>query len=219
MLNCGKVKKMNNSKIKRLGIMLVISSPSGAGKTTLARKLLQQDQEIKLSVSVTTRKPRKIEKNKKDYIFIDESKFKSMVKSNELLEFAEVFGNNYGTPRDPVEKRIKNGKDVLFDIDWQGTQALREMEPKHLVSVFILPPSTKELEKRLHSRGQDSPEIVKKRMDQANSEITHWAEYDYIIINNDIEKTLEKLKSILISERLRRVRQVGLIDFVRKVLN
>ena len=210
---------MNNSKIKRLGIMLVISSPSGAGKTTLARKLLQEDQEIKLSVSVTTRKPRKTEKNKKDYIFIDESQFQSMVKNNELLEFAKVFGNNYGTPRAPVEKRISDGKDVLFDIDWQGTQALREMEPKHLVSVFILPPSTKELEKRLQSRGQDSPEVVKKRMDEANSEITHWAEYDYIIINNDIEKTLEKLKAILISERLRRVRQVGLIDFVRKVLN
>ncbi|MBF97255.1 MAG: Guanylate kinase [Alphaproteobacteria bacterium MarineAlpha9_Bin4] len=210
---------MSNRKIKRLGIMLVISSPSGAGKTTLARRLLQEDNEIKLSVSVTTRKPRKIEENNKDYIFIDEVKFKSMVENNELLEFAHVFGNNYGTPRKPVEKRIKNGKDVLFDIDWQGTQALREMEPKHLVSVFILPPSTEELEKRLQSRGQDTLEEVSKRMAEANSEITHWAEYDYIIINNDIEKTLEKLKAILISERLRRVRQVGLIDFVRKVLN
>lgn len=210
---------MNNYKVKRLGIMLVISSPSGAGKTTLARKLLEQDNEIKLSVSVTTRKPRNIEENKKDYIFIDENKFKSLVKNNEFLEFAKVFGNNYGTLRSPVEKRIKNGKDVLFDIDWQGTQALREMEPKHLVSVFILPPSTIELGKRLKSRGQDSPEEVKKRMAEANSEITHWAEYDYIIINNNIEKTLEKLKAILISERLKRVRQVGLIDFVRKVLN
>ncbi len=199
--------------------MLVISSPSGAGKTTLARKLLEQDNEIKLSISVTTRKPRNMEENNKDYIFIDENKFKKMVKNNEFLEFAKVFGNNYGTPRKPVEKRIKNGKDVLFDIDWQGTQALRELEPKHLVSVFILPPSTIELEKRLKSRGQDSPEEVKKRMAEANSEITHWAEYDYIIINNDIESTLEKLKAILISERLKRVRQVGLIDFVRKVLN
>ena len=210
---------MNNYKVKRIGIMLVISSPSGAGKTTLARKLLEQDNEIKLSVSVTTRKPRNIEENKKDYIFIDENKFKSLVKNNEFLEFSKVFGNNYGTLRAPVEKRIKNGKDVLFDIDWQGTQALREMEPKHLVSVFILPPSTIELGKRLKSRGQDSPEEVKKRMAEANSEITHWAEYDYIIINNNIEKTLEKLKAILISERLKRVRQVGLIDFVRKVLN
>ena len=208
-----------NNKIKRLGIMLVISSPSGAGKTTLARKLLEQDKEIKISISVTTRKPRKVEKNNEDYIFITEDKFKKMVKKNELLEFAEVFGNNYGTPRKPVEKRISEGKDVLFDIDWQGTQALRESEPKHLVSVFILPPSTQELEKRLQSRGQDSPEEVKKRMSAAHSEITHWAEYDYIIINNDLDLTLEKLKSILITERLKRVRQIGLIDFVRKVSN
>ena len=199
--------------------MLVISSPSGAGKTTLARKLLEQDDNIKLSVSVTTRKPRKAEKNNKDYIFVDKKKFQEMVKNNDLLEFAKVFGNNYGTPRKPVESRINNGKDVLFDIDWQGTQALREMEPKHLVSVFILPPSTKELEIRLKSRGQDSDDEVKRRMAEANSEITHWAEYDYIIINYEIEKTLKKLKSILITERLKRVRQIGLIDFVRKLLN
>ena len=210
---------MKRNKINRLGIMLVISSPSGAGKTTLARKLLEQDDNIKLSVSVTTRKPRKAEKNNKDYIFVDKKKFKEMVKNNELLEFAKVFGNNYGTPRKPVESRINNGKDVLFDIDWQGTQALREMEPKHLVSVFILPPSTKELEIRLKSRGQDSDDEVKRRMAEANSEITHWAEYDYIIINYEIEKTLKKLKSILITERLKRVRQIGLIDFVRKLLN
>ena len=210
---------MKKNKVKRLGIMLVISSPSGAGKTTLARKLLEQDNNIKLSVSVTTRKPRSSEKNNKDYIFVDNEKFQEMVKNNELLESAKVFGNNYGTPRKPVENRIHDGKDVLFDIDWQGTQALREMEPKHLVSVFILPPSTKELEIRLKSRGQDSDEEVKKRMAEANSEITHWAEYDYIIINYKIEKTLEKLKSILTTERLKRVRQVGLIDFVRKLLN
>ena len=208
-----------NKKVKRLGIMLVISSPSGAGKTTLARKLLKQDKEIKLSVSVTTRKPRKMEKNYKDYIFISEKKFMQMVKNKELLEFAKVFGNNYGTPRDVVEERIKNGMDVLFDIDWQGTQALRESEPKHLVSVFILPPSTAELERRLKTRGQDSVKEVKRRMSEAHSEITHWAEYDYIIINNDVDKTLEKLKSILISERLKRERQIGLIDFVREVLN
>ncbi len=210
---------MKRNKINRLGIMLVISSPSGAGKTTLARKLLEQDDNIKLSVSVTTRKPRKAEKNNKDYIFVDKKKFQEMVKNNDLLEFAKVFGNNYGTPRKPVESRINNGKDVLFDIDWQGTQALREMEPKHLVSVFILPPSTKELEIRLKSRGQDSDDEVKRRMAEANSEITHWAEYDYIIINYEIEKTLKKLKSILITERLKRVRQIGLIDFVRKLLN
>ena len=210
---------MKKNKINRLGIMLVISSPSGAGKTTLARKLLEQDTNIKLSVSVTTREPRKSEKNNKDYIFVDTNKFDEMVKNNELLEFAKVFGNNYGTPRKLVENRINKGKDVLFDIDWQGTQALREMEPKHLVSVFILPPSKKELEIRLKNRGQDTNQEVKKRMSEANSEITHWAEYDYIIINYEIDKTLEKLKSILITERLKRVRQVGLIDFVRKLLD
>ena len=180
---------------------------------------MEQDNNIKLSVSVTTRKPRRLEKNNKDYIFVDNDKFQQMVKKNELLEFAEVFGNNYGTPRKPVEKRVNNGKDVLFDIDWQGTQALREMEPKHLVSVFILPPSTKELEMRLKTRGQDSDDEVKRRMAEANSEITHWAEYDYIIINYEIDETLEKLKSILMTERLKRVRQVGLIDFVRKLIN
>ena len=210
---------MKKNKINRLGIMLVISSPSGAGKTTLARKLLEQDNDIKLSISVTTRKPRKLEKNNKDYIFVDNDKFQDMVKNNELLEFAQVFGNNYGTPRKPVENRVHNGKDVLFDIDWQGTQALREMGPNHLVTVFILPPSTKEFEIRLKSRGQDSDDEVKRRMAEANSEITHWAEYDYIIINYEIDETLEKLKSILITERLKRVRQVGLIDFVRKLLN
>ena len=210
---------MKKNKINRLGIMLVISSPSGAGKTTLARKLLEQDDNIKLSVSVTTRKPRNSEENNKDYIFVNKEIFQEMVKNNDFLEFAKVFGNNYGTPRTPVENRINNGKDVLFDIDWQGTQALRETEPKHLVSVFILPPSTKELEIRLKSRGQDSDEEVKRRMAEANSEITHWAEYDYIIINYEIDETLEKLKSILITERLKRVRQVGLIDFVRKLLN
>ena len=210
---------MKKNKINRLGIMLVISSPSGAGKTTLARKLLEQDDNIKLSVSVTTRKPRKSEENNKDYIFVNKEIFQEMVKNNDFLEFAKVFGNNYGTPRTPVENRINNGKDVLFDIDWQGTQALREMEPKHLVSVFILPPSTKELEIRLKSRGQDTDEEVKRRMAEANSEITHWAEYDYIIINYEIEKTLKKLKSILITERLKRERQVGLSDFVRRLLN
>ena len=143
---------------------------------------------------------------------------KWLVKNNELLEFATVFGNNYGTPRKLVEERISNGKDVLFDIDWQGTQALREMEPKHLVSVFILPPSTIELEKRLLNRAQDSKEVVKKRMSEATSEMTHWAEYDYVIINDDLEQTLQKLIAILTAERLKRIRQTGLNSFVRKVI-
>ena len=206
-----------NKKIKRSGIRLVVSSPSGAGKTTLARKLISRDRDINLSISVTTRKPRSSEKNNKDYIFVSEKRFNNMIKKNMFLEHAIVFGNQYGTPRNPTMKKIKLGKDILFDIDWQGTQALKEKEPKHLVSVFILPPSTKELEKRLLNRGQDSKEEVKKRMAEANSEITHWPEYDYVIVNDDIKETLKKLKSILNAERLKRNRQTGLTDFVRKI--
>lgn len=206
-------------KIKRFGIMLVISSPSGAGKTTLARKLISEDKNIELSISITTRKPRKLEKNKEDYLFVSEKRFNNMIKRNMFLEHANVFGNKYGTPKNPILNKLKEGKDILFDIDWQGTQALKEKEPKYLVSVFILPPSTKELEKRLLARAQDSTNEVKKRMSEASSEITHWAEYDYVIINDNLEKTLTKLKSILEAERLKRDRQIGLNDFVRKVLS
>ena len=205
--------------IKRFGIMLVVSSPSGAGKTTLARKLIQEDKNIKLSISTTTRKPRKLEKNKQDYVFVSERKFNNMIEKNKFLEHATVFGNKYGTPKDPILKEIKAGKDFIFDIDWQGTQELKEKEPKHLVSVFILPPSTAELEKRLIKRGQDSVEEVKKRMSEAVAEITHWAEYDYVIINDDLEKTLKKLKGILETERLKRERQTGLINFIREEIN
>ena len=208
-----------NKKIKRSGIMLVVSSPSGAGKTTLARELISRDRDINLSISVTTRKPRISEKNNKDYIFVSEKRFNNMIKKNMFLEHAIVFGNQYGTPRNPTMKKIKLGKDILFDIDWQGTQALKEKEPKHLVSVFILPPSTKELEKRLLNRGQDSKEEVKKRMDEASSEMTHWAEYDYVIINDDLNKTLLKLRSILEAERLKRYRQIGINDFIRRVIS
>ena len=192
--------------------MLVVSSPSGAGKTTLARKLIQEDKNIELSISTTTRKPRKLEKNKQDYIFVSERKFNKMIEKNMFLEHAIVFGNKYGTPKDPILKKIKAGKDFIFDIDWQGTQELKEKEPKHLVSVFILPPSTAELEKRLIKRGQDSIEEVKKRMSEAVAEITHWAEYDYVIINDDLQKTLKKLRGILETERLKRERQTGLIQ-------
>jgi guanylate kinase len=206
------------SRIKRSGILFVISSPSGAGKTTLARKLIDIDKNIELSVSVTTRPPRKSEKNNKDYIFVDERSFNSMVKKNMFLEHAVVFENKYGTLKEPVIKKINKGKDILFDIDWQGTQELKEKESKHLVSVFILPPSTLELEKRLLNRAQDSREVVKKRMSAAVSEMTHWAEYDYVIINDHLDQTLEKLIAILTSERLKRKRQTGLNNFVRKVI-
>ncbi len=209
--------KLDN-KIQKSGILFVISSPSGAGKTTLARKLLDIDNNIELSISVTTRPPRKLEKNKIDYIFVDEKSFENMIKKNMFLEHAEVFGNKYGTLREPILAKLNKGKDILFDIDWQGTQELKEKESKHLVSVFILPPSTKELEKRLLSRAQDSKEVVRKRMSKAISEMTHWAEYDYVIINDDLEITLQKLIAILTAERLKRERQTGLNSFVREVI-
>ena len=209
--------KLNN-KIKRSGILFVISSPSGAGKTTLARKLIEIDSNIELSISVTTRSPRKSEINNKDYIFVNEETFRTMIKEDSFLEHAEVFGNKYGTLKGPIIDKIYNGIDVLFDIDWQGTQELKEKESKHLVSVFILPPSTKELEKRLLNRAQDSKDVVKKRMSEATSEMTHWAEYDYVIINDNLEQTLQKLIAILTAERLKRKRQTGLNSFVRKVI-
>ena len=204
--------------IKRIGIMFVISSPSGAGKTTLARRLLKDDKDIELSISCTTRKRRAEEINKKDYIFVNEKVFDKMVKEEKFLEHALVFGNKYGTPKEAVIKKLILGKDILFDIDWQGTQALREKEPKNVVSVFILPPSKNILEERLIKRAQDSKSEVKKRMAKANSEITHWPEYDYLIINDDLEETSKKLKAILIAERLKRSRQTGLNDFVREIL-
>lgn len=207
-----------NNKIKRSGILFVISSPSGAGKTTLARKLINEDKNIELSISVTTRLPRNIEENKKDYIFVNKEVFNNMIKKDMFLEHAEVFGNKYGTLRAPVIEKLQKGRDILFDIDWQGTQELKEKETKHLVSVFILPPSTKELEKRLLSRAQDSHEVVKKRMAEAVSEMTHWAEYDYVIINDNLEETLKKLRAILVAERLKRERQTGLNNFVRKTI-
>ena len=209
--------KLKN-KIKRSGILFVISSPSGAGKTTLARKLIHEYKNIELSISVTTRTPRKSEINKKDYIFVSEQAFDDMIKKDMFLEHATVFENKYGTLKETVLKKLEKGVDILFDIDWQGTQELKEKESKYLVSVFILPPSTKELEKRLLNRAQDSKEEVKKRMAEAVSEITHWAEYDYVIINDDLEETLEKLRAILTSERLKRGRQTGLNNFVRKVI-
>ena len=198
--------------------MFVISSPSGAGKTTLARMLLKNNIDIELSISYTTRKRREVEINNKDYIFVTDKVFDNMVEKNQFLEHAEVFGNKYGTPKEAVIKKLIEGKDILFDIDWQGTQALREKEPKHVVSVFILPPSKDALEKRLITRAQDSKKEVKKRMGKANSEITHWPEYDYLIINDDLEQTAKKLQSILIAERLKRSRQSGLNNFVRELL-
>jgi len=201
--------------IARRGLMLVLSSPSGAGKTTLSRKLLDADQGVALSVSVTTRKQRPGEVDGRDYHFIDTARFEAMVKKNELLEWAQVFGHRYGTPRGPVEAALERGRDVLFDIDWQGTQQLREKAARDLVSVFVLPPSIPDLEERLRTRAQDSDEVIHARMAKASDEMSHWAEYDYVVINREIETAFAQVRAILAAERLRRERQTGLSDFVR----
>jgi guanylate kinase len=201
-------------QISRRGLMFVLSSPSGAGKTSLSKSLLASDDKIKLSVSVTTRVPRPGEINGIDYFFKTKEEYDQMLKDGELLEHARVFENYYGTPKKPVEEMLSNGFDVIFDIDWQGTQQLSEKCRPDMVRVFILPPSTQELENRLKGRGTDSDEVIEKRMAQAQSEISHWSEYDYVIINSKFEDSLLKIKSILTSERLKRSRQIGLVDFV-----
>jgi guanylate kinase len=195
--------------------MFVLSSPSGAGKTTLSRLLLRADSNVELSVSVTTRPKRRGEIDGRDYYFIDPGRFAAMVKSGGLLEWAEVFGHRYGTPRLPVLEALKAGRDVLFDIDWQGTQQLREKARVDLVSVFILPPSVRELERRLHRRAQDSKEIIRARMAKAAGEMSHWPEYDYVIVNTDKRLAFTEVRAILGAERLKRERQIGLSDFVR----
>jgi guanylate kinase len=201
--------------LQRRGLMLVLSSPSGAGKTTLSRQLLENDSQIQLSVSCTTRAKRPSETEGVDYRFIDTPTFRSMIERGEFLEHARVFGHYYGTPRAPVEAALQGGRDMLFDIDWQGTQQLKEKGREDLVTVFILPPSTRDLEKRLITRAQDSPDIVARRMAKAADEMSHWAEYDYVIINRDIATSLIQLKSILTAERLKRERQYGLAGFVK----
>jgi guanylate kinase len=203
--------------ITRRGVMLVLSSPSGAGKTTLSRKLLASDRGITLSISVTTRPPRADEVDGRDYRFIDATRFEAMKQGGELLEWARVFDNWYGTPRGPVESAIAIGHDVLFDIDWQGTQQLREKARSDLVSVFLLPPSGKELERRLHRRAQDSDRVIAGRMAKAVDELSHWAEYDYVIVNRDLDRAFAELQAILAAERMRRERQTGLSGFVRRL--
>jgi guanylate kinase len=202
-------------QIQRRGLMLVLSSPSGAGKTTLSRQLLDNDKQIQLSVSATTRARRTGERDGVDYQFVDTATFSGMIERGEFLEHARVFDHFYGTPSAPVEAALMAGRDVLFDIDWQGTQQLKEKAGSDLVTVFILPPSTRDLERRLITRAQDSMEVVQKRMAKAADEMSHWAEYDYQIINRDIATSLMELKSILTAERLKRERQVGLSNFVK----
>ncbi len=202
-------------QIARRGLMLVLSSPSGAGKTTLSRLLLRADRTIDLSVSVTTRPKRRGEVDGRDYHFIDRHRFDAMVRKGELLEWAEVFGHCYGTPRRPVIAALRAGRDVLFDIDWQGTQQLREKARDDLVSVFILPPTVVELERRLKRRAQDSKSVIGSRMAKAAGEMSHWPEYDYVIVNRDKAEAFAEVRSILAAERLKRERQIGLSDFVR----
>jgi len=201
-------------EIKRRGLMLVLSSPSGAGKTTISRALLERDRNLSLSISATTRPMRSAEREGVHYHFVDQARFDRMVAEDALLEHAKVFGHSYGTPRAPVEKALAEGRDVLFDIDWQGTQQLAEKARKDLVAVFVLPPSTAELERRLQTRAQDSAAEVSKRMAKAVDEVSHWAEYDYIILNTDFETSVHRVQAILEAERLRRERQIGLHDFV-----
>ncbi len=201
--------------IQRRGLMLVLSSPSGAGKTTLSRQLLENDSQIQLSVSCTTREKRPGEKDGVDYSFIDTPTFRGMIDRGDFLEHARVFDHYYGTPRPPVETALSSGRDMLFDIDWQGTQQLKEKARDDLVTVFILPPSTRELERRLITRAQDPPDVVARRMAKAADEMSHWAEYEYAIINKDIGTSLVQLKAILTAERLKRERQFGLSGFVK----
>ena len=208
---------MSGGHMKRRGLMLVLSSPSGAGKTTLSRLLIERMPGLEMSVSATTRAMRPGEVDGRDYLFVDKTRFEQMVKGDELLEWATVFDNRYGTPRAPVEAALSAGQDVLFDIDWQGTQQLREKARADVVSVFILPPSAVDLEKRLHSRAQDSDEVIRKRMSRASHEMSHWAEYDYIVINHDIDAAFAEVQSILKAERLKRERRIGLVGFVRNL--
>jgi guanylate kinase len=201
--------------VERRGLMFVLSSPSGAGKTTLSRLLIERVQGLVLSVSATTRPMRPGEVDGRDYRFVDKAAFAAMVKRDELLEWAKVFDNRYGTPRAPVEAALSSGRDVLFDIDWQGTQQLREKARADVVSVFILPPSAADLERRLHTRAQDSDDVIRGRMDRAAHELSHWAEYDYIVINQNVDEAFAEVHSILKAERLKRERRIGLTAFVR----
>jgi guanylate kinase len=200
--------------VERRGLMLALSSPSGAGKTSICKALIQSDNALGLSISYTTRPKRPGEIEGKDYVFTNETQFKSMCDKNEFLEHAKVFGNYYGTPRQHVIDLLTKGEDILFDIDWQGVQQLAQLMRADLVSVFILPPCIKELEKRLLLRAQDSEETIRRRMDEAFNELSHWPEYDYVVINRHLEQATEDVRSILRAERLRRTRRMGLVNFV-----
>lgn len=208
---------MSDLNKNRRGLMVVLSSPSGAGKSTLTRKLLSENEGMTMSVSATTRAPRSGEVDGVDYYFVTKNKFSDMIEDGEFLEHAKVFDNYYGTPRSPVEKALENGKDIVFDIDWQGAQQLTQNASTDLVKIFILPPSKRELESRLHRRAQDSKAVIARRMAKSESEMSHWAEYDYVIINDDLDKAMEELRTILSAERMKRDRQLWLSSFVKRL--
>ncbi len=203
---------------RRRGILFVVSSPSGAGKSTISKMLLKADKGLTMSVSATTRPPRPGEKNGRDYKFVDTATFKDMAGNGKFLEWAHVFGHRYGTPRAPVERALRLGRDVLFDIDWQGAQQLYQQAGGDVVRVFIFPPSLTELEKRLKDRGTDSAEVIASRMSRATAEISHWDGYDYVLLNDDVDRCFADVQKILDAERLKRSRQQGLIGFVRRLM-
>lgn len=203
--------------MKRKGLLIILSSPSGAGKSTLAKRLMVWDPTLTFSISATTRKPRPGEQDGRDYDFRSREEFEAMVDAGEMLEHAEVFGNRYGSPKAPVERAMEEGRDTLFDIDWQGGQQIKQAMGDDVVSIFVLPPSIAELERRLRSRGQDSDEVIAGRMAKSEAEISHWAEYDYVLINEDLDRAEAELKVILMAERMRRDRQPSLSEFVRSL--
>ena len=210
---------MTSTRIRRRGLLLVFSSPSGAGKTTIVRRLVEQDPGLALSISVTTRLPRPGEVDGRDYWFIDQTRFDQMAAEGEFLEHARVFGHCYGTPRQPIDKALAAGHDIVGDLDWQGTQQLATKARPDLVAVFVLPPSLAALEKRLRARAQDPDAIVAGRMAQSAEEISHWPEYDYVIVNDTVEQSIAQAQAIVTAERLRRPRQTGLADFVDRLRN
>jgi guanylate kinase len=205
-------------KIHRRGFMVILSSPSGAGKTTLSRLLLERDDNLQMSVSVTTRKKRPNEKEGVDYYFVSKDEFLDLTQKNELLESAEVFGNFYGTPQKPVIEALESGRDVLFDIDWQGTEQVCNRQPADVVTIFILPPTMEELQSRLQKRAQDTADVVKYRMEKAAGEISHWNLYEYVIINHDLTKSLEDITAIVRAERRKRERQQGMAGFIKSLI-
>ncbi|KWV91974.1 guanylate kinase [Erythrobacter sp. YT30] len=209
---------LQTNTLKRRGLLFILSSPSGAGKTTLSRMLLEADNHVEMSVSATTRAPRPGEQDGVHYHFVSDAEFDRMIEEDDFYEWAEVFGHRYGTPKGAIRNALKEGRDFLFDIDWQGTQQLYQKDAQDVVSVFILPPSLDELRRRLEARAQDSATVIDARMERARAEISHWAEYDYVVINDDVEECFARVCEILDAERMRRTRQTGLIPFVRELM-